>query len=712
VDARQGVPPEGVLSGAPTEVGYVAKAGDQIVVKAESDTTYVMALRIGLNIASALDCIHTAGIFHRDIKPHNILRADSGEYKLADFGLGKSEGSETITRVGEMIGTLRYLPPEGLEGQPMDHTCDLFQLGLVLYEIATGARPYRGSAVVEILRAYAKETPISPSKAIPDIPDPFDNLVFNLIEMKREDRYQDAASVLQDLARLEKNQTVRRRRTVAAPVPAPEKPSGPTTEVIPPVVPSGPKSAPTIGKTMPLRVLVPGGLFLFLGLLALKPSGPPDPVVSPATAVVADIVLNLTTRVGEKKILAAWSSRTAYRGVVEYGRAGSDVVTVAEEQGPTVSHSVTITELESGKDYRITVRPPAPAVAESRVVKLSPLKAQLTHAQADGGEGVLRWKTSHPTKASVEVQRFGRNEAFEVARSPRNEHEMRFSGIGAEVDFKLSLSLVNDVGESVNLDVQRLVEDRVAGLGPLPREEDLPGTLRKLAKSARMPPAVAKELARKILEERFAILRDLPAALPVIRYYLGNPIFPREPRLSLYRFLRTVQVLEALCSELGFGIEIGVKPDYPLSLSQLERPTVARDSVLPLEGLARPGAAGAAPGTIIRSSEVRLGSGPWAAAELCLTGKLSRRLYLEVTINGKQTLILLVPSPASNGDQLMIHRVPVELLKEGGNELRLRVRPLTGRDEELSQMTIGLRGELVLTRPSSSLSREVKVVSR
>ena len=259
------------------------------------------------------------------------------------------------------------------------------------------------------------------------------------------------------------------------------------------------------------------------------------------------------------------------------------------------------------------------------------LKAQLTTPRPTGR--ACSWKTSHPTGfgggAAVRTQR-----AFEVAESPRSGFEMRFSGSGPG---RLQALAVAGQRRGRVSEPRRAAPRRIVSrIGSAAREEDLRDS-RKLAKSAtcRLRPGIA----RKILEERFAIIRDLPAALPVIRYYLGNPIFPREPRLSL-PVPRTVQVLEALCSRQGSG-SVGVKPDYPLSLSARETDGGA-DSVLPWRGSLGP-AAGAAPNSSDFGGAARFGT--WAAAN-------SVDRQLSPTLPGghdqrKTDPDPLVPSPAS-----------------------------------------------------------------
>ena len=129
-------------------------------------------LRIGRETAEALAAAHERGLIHRDIKPSNLwLEGERGRVKVVDFGLARGAGTKTpLTQVGIVLGTPQYMAPEQAAGTEVDHRCDLFSLGCVLYRLCTGRLPFRGSDTLSILSALALEQPQPPRHFDPTIP--------------------------------------------------------------------------------------------------------------------------------------------------------------------------------------------------------------------------------------------------------------------------------------------------------------------------------------------------------------------------------------------------------------------------------------------------------------------------------------------------------------------------------------------------------------
>jgi len=154
------------------------------------------AERIAREVASGLARAHDAGILHRDIKPANVMLTARGEVKIVDFGLADLTGDVRITRTGATLGTLPYMSPEQIQGRELDARTDLWSLGVLLYEMLTGERPFVGDAELLVSRAILEDDPPPPSAANPDVPATLDQLVRSLLAKDRERRPRSAAEVV------------------------------------------------------------------------------------------------------------------------------------------------------------------------------------------------------------------------------------------------------------------------------------------------------------------------------------------------------------------------------------------------------------------------------------------------------------------------------------------------------------------------------------
>ncbi len=167
--------------------------------------SFESAIEIALQIARGLERAHEAGIIHRDIKPSNIIITKRGEVKIIDFGLAKlTMGQSRLTKSGNMPGTLAYMSPEQVQGQPVDYRTDLWSLGVIMHEMLTGQLPFRGENEAAVVYAIVNE-PLQPITHLrEDIPVEWANLIGKCLEKDLSLRYLGAGEVIADVLRLKR----------------------------------------------------------------------------------------------------------------------------------------------------------------------------------------------------------------------------------------------------------------------------------------------------------------------------------------------------------------------------------------------------------------------------------------------------------------------------------------------------------------------------
>ncbi|MEO7887853.1 MAG: serine/threonine-protein kinase [Polaromonas sp.] len=208
-------------------------AGDDLKHHLDKGDLYTLEQTLGImgDLLSALDYAHKQSIVHRDIKPANLLIETNGRVKLTDFGVARIQDSGEATRTqGSMVGTLKYMSPEQVQGRPIDARADLFAAGIVLYQLLTGKRPFDGDTDFATIQQIVGHTPVMPSAFNARLPAALDAVVAKALAKSRDQRYasaQEFLTALQAAAR-----------------------EAPDTSVLPPAVPPGPGSNSTWTSTL------------------------------------------------------------------------------------------------------------------------------------------------------------------------------------------------------------------------------------------------------------------------------------------------------------------------------------------------------------------------------------------------------------------------------------------------------------------------------
>ena len=190
---------------------YVSGQDLKGLIRQTGALTSGKTISIGRQVAEGLSEAHRLGVIHRDLKPQNIMMDKEGNAKVMDFGIARSLAGAGMTAEGTLIGTPEYMSPEQVEGKEADQRSDLYALGVILFEMATGRVPFEGDTLLSVAYKHKNEIPVPPRKLNSQVPESLNKVILRCLEKDKANRYQTADELLSDLTLVEEGLPIAER---------------------------------------------------------------------------------------------------------------------------------------------------------------------------------------------------------------------------------------------------------------------------------------------------------------------------------------------------------------------------------------------------------------------------------------------------------------------------------------------------------------------
>jgi serine/threonine protein kinase len=302
---------------------------DKLLSRGNHKLPVETALQLVFELAEALDCAHGQGVVHRDLKPANILMTEDGHAKIADFGVAKLNLANH-TLAGRALGTPAYMSPEQLNGEAVDGRSDLFSLGVILYTVLTGYRPFQGNSAITVSFKVVNRDPIPATLLDTELPEGLDHIIQRAMAKDPAERYQSGAELVQDIQTLQEGRNPAKKAKHAssstggsATQTAKENLPSPTlgqpevaaellliARALPPAVGAAENPLEKLRKASFAGVLVLTGLFILgLWVISFGPQGVRSRAAEPLRPVGA--VTPVKTTAAPLRARAAWAAASA-----------------------------------------------------------------------------------------------------------------------------------------------------------------------------------------------------------------------------------------------------------------------------------------------------------------------------------------------------------------------------------------------------------------